>query len=159
GVEVRPVCVEASDYECTLERRSDGEPALRLGLCLVKSLSEKGAKRIPLARAERAFVNAQDLAERAALERNDLEALAAAGALAQLSGHRHLAFWEVAGIERPLPLAPSSEVGEGSPLLQAPTPWQSVVADYQSIGLTLDKHPMKLLREEWPDLACCRAID
>lgn len=159
GVEVRPVCIEASDYDCTLERRIDGEPALRLGLCLVKSLSQKGAKRIPSVRAERAFANVQDLAERAALDRGDLEALAAAGALAELSGNRHLAFWEVAGIERPLPLALSSDVDEGSPLLHAPTPWQSVIADYQSIGLTLGAHPMKLLREELPDLDWSRAAD
>ncbi len=67
----------------------------------------------------------QDLAARAALDRGDLEALAAAGALATLSGNRHLAFWEVAGTERPLPLAPpplqAASLAEGRPLLAAPT--------------------------------------
>src|SRR5690606_9642088 len=78
GVEVRPVCVASSYFDCTLEKRDDGEPALRLGLRMVKSLSEAGAKRIPAARARGAFTSVQDLAERATLDRGDLEALAAA---------------------------------------------------------------------------------
>jgi len=148
GVEVRPVCVTASHWDCTLERRADGEPALRLGMRLVKSLSQAAAERIVQARAERAFTSVQDLAERAALDRGDLEALAAAGALAALSGNRHLAFWEVAGAERPLPLAPRDTRREsGRPLLQAPTEWQGIAADYASIGFTLGRHPLALLRE------------
>ena len=57
---------------------ADGEPALRLGMCLVKSLSEAGAERLVLARRARAFASVQDLAARAQLDRGDLEALAAA---------------------------------------------------------------------------------
>ena len=151
GVEVRAVAVQESDFECTLERRDDGEPALRLGLCLVKSLSEAGAKRVMAARMEQRFQSVQDLSRRSALDRGDLEALAAAGALAALSGNRHLAFWEVAGTERPLPLAPSplrpGSLEEGRPLLAAPTEGQRIVADYASVGLTLGRHPMALLRE------------
>ncbi len=151
GVEVRPVDVQESAVQCTLERREDGEPALRLGLCLVKSLSDEGAKRVESARIEKRFASVQDLAKRSALDRGDLEALAAAGALAALSGNRHLAFWEVAGTERPLPLAPAplraGNLDEGRPLLQAPTEGQSVVADYSSVGLSLGRHPMALLRE------------
>jgi len=151
GVEVRPVDVQESAHECTLERRDDDEPALRLGMCLVKSLSEAGARRVEAARAQQRFESVQDLAGRAALDRGDLEALAAAGALAALSGNRHLAFWEVAGTERPLPLAPQSlragSLEEGTPLLPAPTEGQRVVADYASVGLTLGRHPMALLRE------------
>jgi error-prone DNA polymerase len=152
GVEVRPVDVQESEVECTLERRDDGEPALRLGLCLVKSLSESGMRRVADARMERRFESVQDLARRCALDRGDLEALAAAGALSALSGNRHLAFWEVAGTERPLPLAPSPQragsIEEGRPLLQAPTEGQRIVADYASVGLTLGRHPMALLREK-----------
>jgi len=150
-VEVRPVDVQASEYESTLERREDGEPALRLGMRMVKSLSEAGARRVESARRERLFESVQDLARRAALDRGDLEALAAAGALSALSGNRHLAFWEVAGTERALPLAPQGEraasVEEGRPLLEAPTEGQRIVADYASVGLTLGRHPMALLRD------------
>jgi error-prone DNA polymerase len=151
GVEVRPVDVQASAYECTLERREDGEPALRLGMRMVKSLSKVGGERVESARAEGRFKSVQDLARRAALDRGDLQALAAAGALSALSGNRHLAYWEVAGTERPLPLAPQSEragsLEEGRPLLEAPTEGQGIIADYASVGLTLGRHPMALLRE------------
>jgi error-prone DNA polymerase len=148
GVEVRPVLIEASEYDCTLERCPDGAPALRLGFRLVKSLSDAGARRITPARAERPFASVPDLAERATLDRGDLEALAAAGALVSLSGHRHFAFWDVAGTERPVPLSLGNKLDEGSPLLSVPSPWQNVIADYQSLSLTLGAHPLQLLREE-----------
>jgi error-prone DNA polymerase len=68
-----------------------------------------------------------------------------------LSGNRHLAYWEVAGTERSLPLAPQGEragsIEEGRPLLEAPTEGQRIVADYASVGLTLGRHPMALLRD------------
>jgi intein/homing endonuclease len=163
GVEVRAVDVQESAYECTLERREDGEPALRLGMRMVKSLSQTGGQRVEAARAGRRFESVQDLARRAALDRGDLEALAAAGALAALSGNRHLAYWEVAGTERPLPLAPQSErsanLEEGRPLLEAPTEGQRIVADYASVGLTLGRHPMALLRERLLRSQLLRASD
>ncbi|HEX5462545.1 MAG TPA: error-prone DNA polymerase [Steroidobacteraceae bacterium] len=154
GVEVRPVDVCASVWNCTLERREeDGEPALRLGLRLVKSLSSAGAERLIEARRQQPFDSVQDLAARAALDRGDLEALAAAGAFASLSGNRHLAFWEVAGTERPLPLeaarvdAPHEAAHEPTPLLRTPTEGERIVADYASVGLTLGRHPLALLRD------------
>ncbi|MEA3177770.1 MAG: error-prone polymerase [Gammaproteobacteria bacterium] len=153
GVEVRPVDVQESAYESTLERREDGEPALRLGMRMVKSLSEVGGRRVEAARKERRFESVQDLGRRAELDRGDLEALAAAGALSALSGNRHLAYWEVAGSERSLPLAPQGEragsLEEGRPLLESPTEGQSIVADYASVGLTLGRHPMALLRDRF----------
>jgi error-prone DNA polymerase len=151
GVEVRGVDVGASLWDSTLERRADGEPALRLGLRLVKSLSQAGAMRLIETRARRPFDSVADLAARAALDRGDLEALAAAGAFATLSGNRHLAFWEVAGSEHPLPLVPAATHGagfaEGRPLLAAPTEGEEISADYASLGLTLGRHPLALLRE------------
>jgi len=153
GVEVRAVDVQESAYESTLERREDGDPALRLGMRMVKSLSEVGGRRVEAARKERRFESVQDLGRRAELDRGDLEALAAAGALSALSGNRHLAYWEVAGSERSLPLAPQGEragsLEEGRPLLESPTEGQSIVADYASVGLTLGRHPMALLRDRF----------
>jgi error-prone DNA polymerase len=163
GVEVRPVSIGSSDYYCTLERRDDGEPALRLGFCLVKSLSEAAARRVPIVRAEQPFASVQDLAERAKLDRGDLEALAAAGSLSRLSGDRHRAFWEVAGIAKPLPLAPGSrqpnERVEGTPLLRPPSPWETMLADYESLSLTLGTHPMGLIRDRSPGKSWARAAD
>jgi error-prone DNA polymerase len=148
GVEVRGVSVAASDWDCTLERRADGRPALRLGLRMVKHLSSEGAARLLAARALRAFDSIAELAERGDLDRRDLEALAAADALADLGGNRHRTVWQVSGIERRLPLLPAvTAADEGIPLLRAPREGQEIVADYASIGLTLRRHPLALLRE------------
>jgi DNA-directed DNA polymerase III PolC len=149
GVEVRAVDVMISGWDCALERRTDGSPALRLGLRLVKHLSIEGASRLLAARAECAFDTIADLAERSKLDRRDLEALAAADALTALAGHRHRAVWQVSGVERVLPLLPAATVPEeGIPLLRAPREGQNIVADYGSIGLTLRRHPLSLLREK-----------
>jgi error-prone DNA polymerase len=149
GVEVRAVDATISGWDCTLERREDGRPALRLGLRLVKHLSREGAERLLDARTQRAFAGIADMAERATLDRRDLEALAAADALAQLSGHRHRAVWQVTGVERALPLLPAeTAIAEGIPMLRAPREGQDIVADYGSVGLTLRRHPLALLREK-----------
>jgi error-prone DNA polymerase len=167
GVEVRPVDACVSLWDSTLERRDDGEPALRLGLRLVKSLSQAVAERLIAARAVRPFAGVAELAARAALERGDLEALAAAGAFAHLSGNRHMAFWEVAGAERPLPLAAAAvrEAGEGTgfaegrPLLPKPSEGEEICADYAALGLTLGRHPLALLREHLGALAILPASE
>jgi error-prone DNA polymerase len=149
GVEVRAIDVASSDWDCTLERRPDGRPALRLGLRLVKHLSSEGAARLLAARATRGFDTIADLAGRTELDRRDLEALAAADALAGVTGHRHRAVWQVSGVERALPLLPAATVPEeGIPLLRAPREGQDIVADYGSTGLTLRRHPLCLLREK-----------
>src|SRR4029079_9472104 len=111
-------------------------------------LGEEAAERIAVARVQAMFESVQDLTLRAALTRRELEALADAGALRQLSGNRHLTFWEVAGSEQQLPLAPVPAHPEGTPLLAPPTEGQNIVADYRSTGLTLGRHPLALLREE-----------
>jgi DNA-directed DNA polymerase III PolC len=148
GVEVRMATAEASGWDSTLERRDDGRPALRLGLRLVRRLSEEGARRLIAARAVRSFADITDLAERAALDRRDLEALAASDALAGIAGHRHRAFWQVSGVERALPLlGADTAVPEGTPLLRAPREGHDIVADYGSLGLSLRRHPLALLRK------------
>ena len=91
GVEVKPVDVIVSDWDCTLEKGT-----LRLGLRMVRGLSEAGARRIV---ASRPFESMNELARRAALDRRDLGCLAAAGALASLAGHRRQAHWRAAGVE------------------------------------------------------------
>ena len=160
GVEVRPVDVCASEWDCTLEPEGDGQPALRLGLRLVRGLSQAGAARLVGARTGSGFAGVRDLARRAGLDRGDLEALAAAGAFAALSGNRHFAFWDVAGTQKPLPI--EREVrrhGEPVPLLSAATEGESLVADYASVGLTLGRHPLALLRPALRERGLCTAGD
>jgi error-prone DNA polymerase len=153
GVEVRPVDVRWSDWDCTLERRDDGapDPALRLGLRLVKGLAAEAAQRLVEARRRRdgaAFDSAQQLAEQAQLDRRVLGRLAAAGALAGLDGHRHRAAWQVAGLETPLPVLPEVRIAEGIPLLRSPREGEDIIADYTHTGLTLRRHPIAVLREQ-----------
>ncbi|WP_125932157.1 error-prone DNA polymerase [Thiosocius teredinicola] len=147
GVEVLPVDVMRSDRDCSLERPDDGYgPALRLGLCLVRGLSQAGAERIEAVRREQAFVDIQDLTRRAGLNRADLKALAAADALQGLTGHRHLAAWEVAGIENAQALDGLERFRETKPRLRKPNAGQAVLADYAQMGLTLREHPLALIR-------------
>jgi error-prone DNA polymerase len=142
GVEVRPVDVGASERECTLETG-----ALRLGMLMVKGLSQAGAERIAAARRERPFATVDDLARRADLTRHDLECLAAAGALNSLAEHRRLAYWDVAGVETRPGLLRDAPIVETPPRLRAPTEGEDLVADYASLGLTLGRHPLALLRD------------
>jgi error-prone DNA polymerase len=146
GVAVHPVAIESSAYESALETDVAGRPGIRLGFRLVGELKRAAAERIGPARAERAFVDLDDLARRAELDRGDMGALAAAGALRSLADHRHRVRWEVAGIDRGAPLLAHTRIAEGIPLLRRPTEGEDVAADYATLGLTLGRHPLALLR-------------
>ena len=147
GVEVRHVDVNRSEWNCTLEKTLSGVPALRLGLRMVRNLSKQVASRLVQQRAEGLFNSVQDLLERTGLDQRNCSKLAAADALADIAGHRYQARWDMAGYEPPQPLLPSIKIPEGVPLLKVPTEGQSVVADYSSLGLTLRRHPLALLRK------------
>jgi error-prone DNA polymerase len=147
GVEVRSVDVGVSDVECTLENDAGGALALRLGLACARSFPQAAAERVVAARTVAPFSCVADLGDRAQLSRHDLEMLAACGALAGLEGHRHLAYWGVAGYLPPLSTAPDAPVEGARPLLRTPTEAEDIVADYQSLGFTLGRHPLALLRD------------
>ncbi len=146
GVEVRAADVTVSMLECTLERSGEDKPAVRLGLKLVKGLSEDGGRRIEAARHARAFEDVKDLARRAALNRRDLAQLAGGGALQTLAGHRRNAHWLVAGAASEPHLLRDAPVHESLPLFASPSEGENIVADYHSLGLTLGRHPLALLR-------------
>jgi error-prone DNA polymerase len=148
GVDVRPPDVTISEWDCTLEDWSQRSPALRLGLRLVQGLTEAGAARIVAARSTQRFASVADIAHRARLDKRDLAALADAGALSSLAGHRHAAVWDVAGFERMPALLAGAEFDEVQPQLPAPTEGQDIVADYRRLGLTLRRHPLALLRRQ-----------
>ena len=134
GVEVLPPDVQASDWDCTLEGR-----ALRLGLRMVGGLGEKEGRRIA---AGRPYSKVTDLK----LDRKNLRCLAAAGALQSLAGHRRLAHWAAAGAARRAPL--DVPAPERVPTLDAPREGEEIIADYASLGLTLGRHPLALLRKQ-----------
>ncbi len=177
GVEVLPVDVRHSDWESTLEMlqglshcsaknlnnapflgKKRTVPALRLGLNRIKGLSEKGAEALVTARSAIPFTDVQDMARRAALNNKDMEALAAADAIAGLAGNRHQARWQVLGIEGALPIFETPRFNEATPLLKRPTEGEDVVADYASVGLTLRRHPVELLRKHFDALGIVSAI-
>ncbi|HVE50308.1 MAG TPA: error-prone DNA polymerase [Casimicrobiaceae bacterium] len=164
GVEVRPVDVTVSDWECTLghgvderanpasgddpDRWGTHGPALRLGLRMVSGLKEAAVQQLVKARLQRRFQSVTDLAHRAKLDRRDLEALADAGALAALSGHRHRAVWDITGVERLPELLAGNEFAEHEPDLAIPSEGDDIIADYRRLGLTLGRHPVALIRDE-----------
>ncbi|MGH8194736.1 MAG: error-prone DNA polymerase [Woeseiaceae bacterium] len=146
GVEVRPVDVNRSDWDCSLERGARGKPTLRLGFRMVKGLSDPAGRRIVECRPDCGYRSIQELLEQCELNRKDLSALAAAGAMKSLDGHRHKVRWTVAGTEKPTALFTSMEQYEATPMLRSPTEGQNIVADYKSLGLSLERHPIELLR-------------
>jgi error-prone DNA polymerase len=149
GVNVRPVDVTVSQWDCSLEAdRSGKDPVLRLGLRMIKGLSQAGAERLLRARASEDLRSVDDMAHRARLSKRDLEALAAADALRTLHGHRHRARWEVLAVETGTPLLGRAQIDEVDPLLRTPREGQEIVADYESLSLTLRRHPLALVRRQ-----------
>ncbi len=146
GVAVHAIDINRSDWDCSLERDNEGRAVLRLGLRLVKGLSEETGTRIVAVRAAGHYQQVQELLERAHLDQRELGLLATSGALKALSGDRHRARWDVAGAEEPVPLFRDLKRYEATPLLRKPSEGQNIVADYQSTGLSLERHPMCLLR-------------
>lgn len=151
GVEVRAVDVCHSAWDCTLEPsrsgRRKGAPALRLGLRLVKGWSQAACERLIAARRQAPLASVHDLAQRAKLGSHELSALAAAGALAGLAGHRHRALWQAFGTRAENDLLRETTLAEADPLIRPPTEGENIVADYATLGLTLGRHPLALLRD------------
>ena len=143
GVEVLSVDVMVSGWDCMLE----GE-AVRLGLCLVSGLNQPAAERIVSARTDAPFTSTEDLALRASLNPDELKALAAADALTALSGHRRQQVWDAAALKPAPPLLESVPINEVPMLLNAASEGEEVVFDYASVGLTLRRHPLQILREQ-----------
>ncbi|HEX4052353.1 MAG TPA: error-prone DNA polymerase, partial [Steroidobacteraceae bacterium] len=158
GVTVLPVDVGVSNWDCTLEGSSDS-PALRLGLRLVRGLSEAQGTQIVQARAEQAFRSIDDLALRSALPQRALQNLAAAGALASLSTHRHAASWRALGVERLPGLLQGLSAEEPPVQLAAPGEGKQILADYRHLGLTTGRHPLALLRSQLTHLGFSSSTD
>ena len=147
GVEVRPVDVMESDWDCTLEDRRGEQAAVRLGLNMVSGLSRDEAQRIVAARAEAAFTDVEDFARRAHLDQQTLQQLAAADALQSLSGHRRQQVWDAVALKTPPALLREAPVEEDTLDLPEAPEGEAIVWDYASLGLTLRRHPLALLRE------------
>jgi error-prone DNA polymerase len=146
GVEVRPADVNASDSDCTLEpSRCAGNVAVRLGLRMVRSLQTEHARRLVAARKGGSFRSVTDVAGRAKLPKAALSALAAAGAFRSMELARRPATWDALAAGEAAPLY-ESESPEPPPRLPALSPMEEVAADYCTVGLSLQGHPMEFVR-------------
>lgn len=145
-VEVLPVDVCTSQWDAMLESGQGGRPAVRLGLNMVSGLQQEAGWRIEEARAVRRFDDVRDLALRARLTRHDLQVLAAANALAALSGNRRQALWQAVAGTPDKGLLRQATIREEAIALAPPSEADDIVQDYRSLGLTLGRHPLALLR-------------
>ncbi|MGQ7247696.1 error-prone DNA polymerase [Halomonas sp. V046] len=143
GVSVRGVEINASRWECHLE--DDG--ALRLGFRLIKGLTRGGAEQLLKARPAAGFTRVADARGSARLSSRDWEALAAAGALNSISGHRYQARWELLSADPALALGDARVDESEDDGLKAPGEQDDLEEDYRHLGLSLGRHPMALLRE------------
>ena len=151
GVEVRPVCVNASFWDNTMEPDDNGGLALRLGLRQIRGMTEEDATWLTGARGN-GYRELTDLWRRAGLGPEVLERLAEADAFAALGTRRREALWAAKAIrsKRPLPLFARDLEGEAidEPAAHLPdmTPGEEVVEDFLATRLSLKAHPVALLR-------------
>jgi len=151
--------MQRSDWDCMLEAGPDGAPEVRLGLRMVVGLAEAQARSIVAARDAALFRSVDDLAHRAGLNKRSLGLLAKARALQSLSGHRRLAQWEAQGVEQLPGMLAGTSTRDAAIKLPRPSEAQDIVADYRSLGLSLGRHPLELLRKRMEQLGVIRAAD
>jgi len=155
-VEIRPIDVCASSWECTLEEREPSEDrvgsgadfAVRLGARFVKGLRRDDWERVERARRAAPFASVRDLAQRTRLGEGALERLAATGALRTLESDRRGALWSARGEARSEPLALPLVLEEEAPAFAALDRFETIAWDYHATGLSPESHPLAPLREE-----------
>jgi error-prone DNA polymerase len=159
GVEIRPVSINASRWDCTLEPGCR-TLAVRLGLRMTKGLANKDAARL-LAERNTPYASIADLHTRTHLPTAALERLAEADAFACLRLNRRQALWDVRALpQTDLPLFAGAEHFSESPTQITPMrPGREVVEDYRSTGLSLRRHPVSFLRAELAAQGMIRAAD
>lgn len=148
GVEVRPVCVLASEVESTLVPGKGGQPAIRLGLGMVSGLKVDSAISIVNSRNKKVFASSDELAHQAGLDRHDLACLARADALSALAGHRRAALWSTLAVEERTALGMPAPLDLSPAPVHAASEGEEVVSDYASVGLTLRRHPLAIIRPQ-----------
>lgn len=160
GVEVRPVCINRSRWDCTLEPVEGSDyHAVRLGMRMVHGLAEIDAARIIAARADQPFESVDDLWRRSGVPAASLVELAEADAfLPSLDLQRRDALWAIKALrDEPLPLFVAAaereqktiaEQREPEVRLRQMTEGHNVIQDYSHTGLTLRQHPLAFLRRD-----------
>ncbi len=148
-VEVRPVDVQHSHWDCTLESTTQGPYrfAIRMGLRYVKGIGEQDWHRIEEARKKNMFTSVDDFVLRTGLKDGKLTRLAEAGAVSGFEDNRRAAVWQVKGLVRtpPSPLALAEK--EIVPVLEDLDAFDTIDWDYQTMAHSTHGHPLAPLRK------------
>ena len=169
GVEVRPVSINHSHWDCTLEQARGRYKAVRLGFRKVRGLANLHGAAIVGARGPAPFESVEEVWRRAGVPRTAIERLAEADAFACIAQDRRQGLWKVKGLgEAPLPLFAAADAREGkfspegqeaSVALQSMSEGREVVEDYRSLQLSLRNHPLSFLRAELDAMRIVRCAD
>jgi len=158
GVELRPLSVQDSEWDCTLEPDRRGEPAIRLGLRLVGGLKEADADTLVRARQAGPFRSIGELAVRSGLGRPVLLRLARAGVLADLEPDRRQAIWAVQSLWEDAPLFMGLAAEDRGPFEKL-SGIEKLVEDYATTGLSLHGHPAAAMRRRSGRKDLCTSLD
>ncbi|WP_099826926.1 error-prone DNA polymerase [Oceaniglobus indicus] len=150
GVAIRPVDVNYSDWDTTLEPVEPGVFAVRLGLRQIDGMRQDMAQRIMEARQD-AFTDLADLKKRARLDSGSTRRLAAADAVRSMQLDRRQALWDARALRDAPDLPLFRDDSDEGPEIRFDLPempvCEHVVVDYQTTRLSLKAHPMSFLRK------------
>lgn len=153
NVAVLPVCIQSSDWEHTLDL-TYSPPALRLGLRLVKGVSESSATKVMRARHKSEFISLDDVRSRALLNSKELMKLINADAFHSFDKNRRQVYWHALQVDDGL----GTQVMRDAEFIKPLIPVESMLADYSNArGVSLKHHPMQLLRNSYPFKRCTLA--
>ncbi len=163
-VTVLPVDILTSHWDHRVEKlpTQQFKGAIRLGFCCIKGFNQIAADKIVAARQQHRSL--RELSHAAHLSKTDLNRLACADALSSIAGHRHQAHWLASGIEAKRPLLDeaadnSKTVIPEATQLPAPNESDQVFQDYETTGLSLRRHPLAILRDQYPFNRCKTAAE
>jgi error-prone DNA polymerase len=158
GVEVRPIDVNHSRWDCTLEPAQGRYMAVRMGLRMVRELANADGAAIAGARGDQPYKSIEEIQRRAHVGRSALDRIGDADGFGSLNLDRRASLWGVKGVgDQALPLFAAADERAGTLLDEAVEPevllapmseGAQVVEDYRASGLSLRAHPLAFLRDE-----------
>jgi DNA polymerase-3 subunit alpha/error-prone DNA polymerase len=185
GVQIRPVDINDSGWDCGLEeavfdrraidRRHESmrdviktRYAVRLGFRQVKGLAENDMVKKLIANRGSGYTSVHDLWLRSGLAKADIERLADADAFNSIGLSRRQALWAVRGLDarsgvESLPLFDIAGQADLRPeslvKLPAMLPGEEVIEDYRYLSLSLKAHPVSFLRDDFKRMGITRSVD
>ncbi|WP_086774976.1 error-prone DNA polymerase [Vibrio coralliirubri] len=149
NVVILPVCVNASQNDHTVVSHQNGL-AIRLGLRQIKGFSEHGIQSVLTNRPPSGYRHPSQV-KQLSMNKKDIELLASANALHNVSGDRFQTRWAIMDSASDLPLFSQAyddaEAGHDEHALHKPNEMQDLLEDFTSVGISLNKHPITLLEE------------